>query len=60
MQIWRALKADCARIERIYDSAEILEEVSNTELVWTNSNGEPMSLKQKSFFQLLKRLKDQS
>lgn len=45
MQIWRALKADCYRAERIYDIDEILEEVSYTELIWTDRKGASLSLK---------------
>jgi hypothetical protein len=58
MQIWRALKADCARSERSYDKENILEEMSHTELVWSNRHDVQVTLKQKGFFALLNRIKE--
>lgn len=57
-QVWAVLKADCCRKERKYDENEILDEVSNTELVWSDREGRPKSLKKKSYFTLFKNLKD--
>jgi hypothetical protein len=57
-QIWNMLKHDCSLPNRVYDTDEILEEVNSTELIWTNRKGERTNLMKKSFFNLLKKIKD--
>lgn len=55
--IWRMLQKDILLSERLYDTDEILDEVGKDELYWFKETGEVESLKQKSFYNLLKNIK---
>lgn len=56
-EIWQVLKADHLRETRVYDTEELLEEVGDYELIWTDIYGSPRSLQKRSFFNLFKKLK---
>lgn len=55
--IWRMLQKDIVLKERLYDTDEILDEVGKDELYWFKESGEVESLKQKSFYNLMKNIK---
>ncbi|OBP14208.1 hypothetical protein A5320_16350 [Rheinheimera sp. SA_1] len=55
-QLWRMLKADSIRAERLYDIEEILDEVGTDELIWSDRHGKPRTLKKKSFYNLVDRI----
>jgi hypothetical protein len=56
-EIWQVLKADHLRETRVYDTDELLEEVGEYELIWTDIYGSPRTLQKRSFFNLFKKLK---
>lgn len=56
-EIWQVLKADHLREHRVYDTEELLEEVGDYELIWTDIYGSPRTLQKRSFFNLFKKLK---
>ena len=55
-QLWRMLKADSIRAERLYDTEEILDEVGTDELIWSDRHGKPRTLKKKSYYNLIDRI----
>ena len=55
-QLWRMLKADSIRAERLYDIEEILDEVGTDELIWSDRCGKAANLKKKSFYNLIDRI----
>ncbi|MCT6698365.1 hypothetical protein [Rheinheimera sp. 4Y26] len=55
-QLWAVLKADSIRADRLYDTEEILDEVGTDELIWSDRHGKPITLKKKSFYNLIDRL----
>ncbi len=57
-EIWRLLMSDSKRNIRLYDTDEIIEEISFSELVWTDNLDKSTTIKLKSFYQLLSRLKE--
>lgn len=56
-EIWQVLKADHLRETRVYDTEELLEEVGDYELIWTDIYGSPRSLQKRSFFNLFKKIR---
>jgi hypothetical protein len=55
-QLWRMLKADCIRAERLYDTEEILDEVGTDELIWSDRRGKAVTLKKKSYYNLIGKI----
>jgi hypothetical protein len=55
--IWNVLAQDITQKLRVYDTDEIIEEVGEKALYWTDIDGEAKSLKKKSFYNLIKKLK---
>jgi hypothetical protein len=56
--IWNLLAQDITQTLRVYDTDEIIEEVGEKVLYWTDIDGEEKSLKKKSFYQLFKKLNE--
>jgi hypothetical protein len=55
--IWNVLAQDITQKLRVYDTDEIIEEVGEKALYWTDIDGEAKSLKKKSFYNLINKLK---
>jgi hypothetical protein len=56
--IWNILAQDITQQPRVYDTDEIIEEIGEKVLYWTDIDGEEKSLKKKSFYQLFKKLNE--
>lgn len=56
-RLWAMLKADSIRGERLYDTNEILDEVGTDELIWSDRHGKPITLKKKSFYNLIDKVR---
>ncbi|GEM_PF-1870671 len=55
--LWNELKRDVAKTKRIYDSGELIQHISSTQINWTSSRGVEQRLKKSSFQTLVSRLK---
>jgi len=56
--LWAKLKEDSLEDVRVFDVDEILDEVGEKELSWFNLEGEIQPLKRKSFYNLIRNLKN--
>lgn len=56
-ELWNKLQADISQATRLLDIDEIIDEVGEKELFWYNLEGEPQTLKRKSFYNLIRKLK---
>jgi hypothetical protein len=56
-ELWSKLQADISQATRLLDIDEIIDEVGEKELFWYDLEGEPQTLKRKSFYNLIRKLK---
>ena len=57
-ELWSELEEDCNRELRLFDTDEILDEVGKKELFWFDLDGDVLPLKRRSFYNLIKKLKN--
>ena len=57
-ELWNKLQADISKATRLLDTDEIIDEVGEKELFWYDLEGEPQPLKRKSFYNLIRKLKN--
>lgn len=56
--LWSLLKNEVSSKNRLYDLHEVIDEVGMTELIWSDRAGNPQTIQKKSFYNLVKKLRN--